>query len=269
MIKLVVTDLDGTLLPETTTEVNPEIYEIVRELKERGIVFAAASGRQYESMLRVLGPVAEDIFFLAENGTQVMVRGKPLSVTYIEQAVGEELIQFVRILPECELMLSTPGRIYLETSDESLADLMLNSYKVSAECVEDILPYCDRCIKIAVYRRDGIEPVFQDIMDRFGDRMSVMISGENWIDCQSPDIDKGKALSRVQRLLRISAEETMAFGDNCNDIPLLKCAGEGYAVANADPRLKKVARYLAPACEEDGVIRTIKEQLLCDQGAET
>ena len=65
MIKLIASDIDGTILPEGTDLVNPELYDVIRALKKKGIRFAAASGRQYESMHHVFAPVEEDIYFIA------------------------------------------------------------------------------------------------------------------------------------------------------------------------------------------------------------
>ena len=79
MIKLVVSDIDGTLLPEGTIELNPEFFEAVRELKRKGILFVAASGRPYASMRKVFAPVADDIIFIAENGSIVMRQEKTMS----------------------------------------------------------------------------------------------------------------------------------------------------------------------------------------------
>ena len=69
MIKLVVTDIDGTLLPEGTDHLNPELFEVIRALKENGIQFAVGSGRQYMSMRYLFQPVLDDVIFIAENGT--------------------------------------------------------------------------------------------------------------------------------------------------------------------------------------------------------
>ncbi len=262
MIKLVVTDIDGTLVPESTTDINPEVYDVVRALKKRGILFAAASGRQYESMLQVLRPVADDVIFLAENGANIMLRGQNLSVTYIEKEAARELTAYARKLKDCEFMIATPERAYVEAGYRQLADILLNSYRMDAIVTDDVMPYADQAVKIAIYRQDGIAPVYPDIVKHFGDRMNILIAGNVWADCVSPDVDKGKALAFVQQSLGFTADETMAFGDNCNDIELLQCAKERYAVANADPRLKAVAGHIAPACEEDGVIRVIKEKLL-------
>ena len=62
MIKLIASDLDGTLLKEGTMDINPEIYDIIRKLKAKGIVFAAVSGREYDSIERVFAPVKDDIY---------------------------------------------------------------------------------------------------------------------------------------------------------------------------------------------------------------
>ena len=61
MIKLIASDLDGTLLKEGTMDINPEIYDIIRKLKAKGIVFAAVSGRVYDSIERVFAPVKDGL----------------------------------------------------------------------------------------------------------------------------------------------------------------------------------------------------------------
>ena len=54
----------------------------------------------------------------------------------------------------------------------------------------------------------------------------------------------------------------MAFGDNCNDIGMLRQAGESYAVANAHPQLKEAAKHIAPPQQENGVLKVIRRELL-------
>lgn len=68
MIKLIASDLDGTLLLKGAQKLPPELFPIIKKLKEQGILFVAASGRQYPNMKRMFAPVAEDIGFVSENG---------------------------------------------------------------------------------------------------------------------------------------------------------------------------------------------------------
>ena len=87
MIKLIASDIDGTLLEEGTDGINPEIFTVIRELKKKGIVFAAASGREYASLRRLFQPVKDDIYFIADNGASVMYGGEERSE---ERRVGKE-----------------------------------------------------------------------------------------------------------------------------------------------------------------------------------
>ena len=262
MIKLVVSDIDGTLLPEGTIELKPEFYGAVRKLKEKGILFVAASGRPYASMRRVFAPVADDIIFIAENGSIVMQHEKMLSSNFIEPVLAEEVVAYLRTLPECEIMLSVPERVYLETTDERMIDLLIHGYHMEVERTEDLLPLCARTNKLSGYRENGIEPLAKGIMEHFSGRLNTMVAGERWIDLMNPMADKGNALAGLQKMLHITKEETMAFGDNFNDIGMLRQAEESYAVANAADKVKQAAKYIAPANTENGVLRILEERLL-------
>lgn len=262
MIRLVVTDIDGTLLPEGTDQLNPELYDAIRSLKDRGILFAAASGRQYGSMLYLFRPVAEDVLFIAENGSNVMLRGVNLSSNYVDASLAEEVVRYIRTLPDCETALSTPETMYVETENPEIIKLLRDGYHNNVDVTDDLVKLCGRTNKLCVYRGAGIAPVEKQIIDRFGDKLNTMVSGRTWIDFMSMDADKGKALAEIQKLLGISPEETMAFGDNCNDIGMLSRASESYAVANAHPQLKAAARYETLSNTEDGVLKVLRERLL-------
>ena len=77
MIRLIACDIDGTLLPEGSTELEPAVYTQIRRLSERGIFFCPASGRQYSSLRRLFAPVADQLFYLCENGAVVYGPGHP------------------------------------------------------------------------------------------------------------------------------------------------------------------------------------------------
>lgn len=261
MIKLIVSDIDGTLLPEGTDQINPRLFEAIRELKKKGIVFAAASGRQYNSMLHVMEPVKDDIIFVAENGTNIVQNGKSIYSSYIDPSLAEEAVRYMKTIPDCEVTVSTPEMMHLENSNPELVALLTEGYRNNVAVVEDVLPYCSHTSKMAIYCGKGSGPVAEDLIQRFGDRLNVAIAGSIWVDLIHKDADKGYALNYLQNMLNITKEETMAFGDNCNDIGMLKQAGESYAVANAHPQLKQVAKHEALSYKEDGVLKVLLEVL--------
>lgn len=262
MIKLVVTDIDGTLLPEGTDRMPPELYEIVRELKERGILFDGASGRQYASMMHVFEPIAQDMIFIAENGSNVMCRGRNMATDRIAPQLAREVVAYIRTKKECYQALSTPGVMYIEAEDSDYLSLMRDGYHNKIEVVPDLMPYCESTNKLCLYCGQGVEHLAEEVQEKFGKRLNVMISGSIWIDFMNPWADKGAALATIQKLMHIKREETMAFGDNFNDMGMLKNAGESYAMENAHPKLKEAAKYIAPPVEEQGVLQVIRERLL-------
>ncbi|EET62610.1 Cof-like hydrolase [Marvinbryantia formatexigens DSM 14469] len=265
MIKLAASDIDGTLVPEGTNELNADIYEVIRRLQEKGVLFAAASGRHYSSMRYLFNEIADDIFFVTENGSCVLKNDRIISVTYIPAETAEAIVRYLHSRGETEIILSTPETLYTESPRKEFQD-GLRALHIHLKVVPDLLPYCKKTNKIAVYRQENPEELEEELQKRFGEALNVVKAGTCWIDCMDKTADKGIALRRLQETLHITKAETMAFGDNCNDIGMIKQAGESYAVANAHPALKAAARYVAPSYREDGVLRTLKEKVLAEDG---
>ena len=85
MVKLIASDLDGTLLQNGAHDVNPIVFDQIRTLKEHGIMFAAASGRQYLNLRRLFTPVQDDIAYIAENGSLCIYNEETISKGIIER----------------------------------------------------------------------------------------------------------------------------------------------------------------------------------------
>lgn len=94
--------------------------------------------------------------------------------------------------------------------------------------------------------------------------MQVVLSSEVWVDIIPTGANKGLAIKKLQEKLNIKPEECVAFGDYLNDYEMLQSVYYSYAMENAVPELKKVARFIAPPNYENGVMRTIKK-LLAEQ----
>ena len=86
-------------------------------------------------------------------------------------------------------------------------------------------------------------------------------SGEFWIDCLLPGINKATALKVIMEHLGVDKDEVLATGDNQNDIEMVKLAGIGLAVDNAHLDLKAVADAVSPRYTEDGVLQEWKKLL--------
>ena len=147
--------------------------------------------------------------------------------------------------------------MYFESKKPGFEEL-LTGYGNVVQRTDDLLQHCARTNKISAYRSYGIEELCAQIKDRFADRLNIAIAGAIWVDTMSIDADKGNAIAEIQKMMKITKEETMAFGDNCNDMGMLRQAGESYAVANAHPQLKESAKHIAPPQSEDGVLQVLR-----------
>ena len=261
MIKLVARDIDGTLLPEGTAQINPEIFKVIEELKKRDILFAAASGRHYISMSKLFEPVKNDIIFITENGAYVSCRGYTMLEQIIDWQYVCQWVKEARRIPGASFTLDTKEGFYTESSDPEFLDLVRNGYRSDITVVEDALAKELRINKMAIYRKENIGEVAQMMIPRWEDRLHCVVSGDIWVDFMNQETNKGNAIRSIQKTLKISPDETMVFGDNHNDLEMIKSATESYAVGNAADAVKKAAKYVADTNVNDGVLKVLRTLL--------
>ena len=96
----------------------------------------------------------------------------------------------------------------------------------------------------------------------------MVAAGSRWVDVVPEGTDKGSSLSAIQRQLGIRPEETMVFGDNENDIGMLRLAAESYAVGNARQAVKEAAAHVIGDVREDAVLKVLKTCFEISKGAE-
>lgn len=259
MIKLIASDIDGTLIRDSTPDLYPEIEEEIRRLTGQGILFAVASGRQYASIRNVFWRVADRIIYIAENGAHVRYQDNDLCLTRMRREYAEELIGRLRGLKECEMIVSTPQGSLLETHNQEFLDMMKYGYHNEFRVVDDILAQQVPILKVAVYHKDSIRSLGEaELIPEWENRLKCCVAGEEWVDFMDLSVDKGNALRTLQTHFGIRKEETMAFGDNTNDIGLMQAAGESYAVDNARPEVRAAAKHICPSWQEKGVWQVVR-----------
>lgn len=264
MIRLIASDIDGTLIKDSTPDLYPEMADAVRELKERDILFCAASGRQYESIRNVFRDIKEGIVFIAENGAQIRYREKDIKLTLMKREHAEAIVRQIReYRGVCDMMVSTPNGGLVETRNKEFVDLLTYGYRNKFSLVDDVLEAGEEIIKIAVYQKDSIRELGESVLiPQWDSKVKVCMAGEEWVDFMDLSVDKGRALAFIQEYFGISREETMAFGDNNNDIGMMQAAAESYAVENAREEVKAAARHICPSYLEKGVYRVVKDLIL-------
>ncbi len=259
-IKFIATDMDGTFLNQNG-EFDPEFFDIHPKLVERDILFAAASGRQYYSLLDSFADIKDQVMFIAENGTLVMYQGEELYSRPLAPSVIEKLIKLARTIDGAHIVLCGKRSAYIETKDAQARDEVHKYYHRCQE-VDDLLSVEDDYLKVAICHFDSSEKhIYPVIHPEFGDSQKVVVSAKIWLDVMHPEASKGAAMKYLQDNLGFTYEQTMSFGDYFNDVEMLQQSYYSYAVENAHEGVKKYARFSAPSNEHNGVQQVLKELL--------
>ena len=260
MIKFIATDMDGTLL-NSNNEIHADFYPMFQSLKEKDIIFAAASGRQYYNLLERFKDIKDDMMFIAENGTFVVYKGKELIVNSLEKNIAKELIEIGKTIPNSYVILCGKNSAYIESHDERLIKQTAKHYE-RYKIVGDLTSSDDDILKVTICDFNGSENNSNNYFDEYRDKVQITVSGEIWLDIVAKGINKGVAINEIQNLLNIDYKETMVFGDYLNDLEMMSSAYHSYAMANAHDTLKKAARFIAKSNDENGVIQAIKSVAL-------
>lgn len=259
MIKLIATDMDGTLL-KSNNEIQDGFYDVFHKLKEKDIIFAAASGRQYYNLLERFKGLDNNMMFIAENGTFVVYRGEELIVNSLDKEIALELIKVGRTIENSYIILCGKNSAYIESRDKRLIK-QTEKYYARYEVVEDLTKVEDDILKVTICDFSGSEGNSNKYFDDYRDKAQICVSGEIWLDMMAKGVNKGLAIKKIQEKLGIKHEETMVFGDYLNDLEMMGSAYHSYAMDNAHDDLKKVARFIAKSNDECGVVQAIKESL--------
>ena len=244
MIKMVCSDLDGTLLQYGKKLIEGEIFDEIRALHDRGILFCPASGRQYTSLRKLFAPVADDCIYLCENGAVVYRGGKVIAKTPMPRALAEEIAwDFWNNTEDLgEVMLSGENMSYLMERGHGVVDRIKfigNNYTVitdPAQIPEDI-------VKVSVYLVNGVEPFVERFVPKW-QQANCAVAGPKWID--TTVANKGIGVQSICRVLGIDPADVMAFGDNYNDVAMLLFVGAGISFKSTPGAIKTGIVVLIP-----------------------
>lgn len=256
-IKLIASDMDGTLL-NSKKELPPDFEGFLKKLHDKGIIFAAASGRQYNSLMHEFKDIGEEILYIAENGAMVIDGGKTI---VCETMKTEDVIDILKVLRNVPEVLPTACGVKHAYGERANNDIYM--YYKNYVLVDDIIEAVkqDDILKLAIYDRRGPENNSYKYLKNYNDRYNILISGTDWVDVMNKNVTKGSAIRKVRQHYGIKKEECMAFGDFLNDYDMMLECGETYAMENAHPDLKKICKYVAKSCDENGVVDAVKKAL--------
>lgn len=261
MIKLIATDMDGTLLDENG-HLPAGFIEILNRLRSKDIKLVIASGRPYYTLQTTFGPMSRYLSYICENGALVVDNNEIIYKNVIDKTYVKDILKVSKDIPGNAVVLCAANCAYVENyPDEFLVEV--RKYYTNLEIVNDLSTIDDDIIKITICNlensADNLSTIFEP---KFSDKFNVVGSGEIWIDITNKGVNKGIALKSLMDTDNISKEETMVLGDYYNDIEMLHQADYSFVMENAPEDMKQHGKYIAASNVEHGVLRAIVEYAL-------
>lgn len=239
-IKLIASDMDGTLLDENG-QVPPETFDLILALRERGVRFVASSGRRYDRLCDFFSPVKDRMDFVASNGAQVFADGVQIDREVYSHLAIRRLAKTVAMFPNMHLALFDRTKSYL-LDDEDKFVREVDKDLPNVERIYELPSPQVSIIKASIFCDDGNVMDNAYVLQReLGGLFTFAPSGSSYIDAMQPGISKASGIAQVMEYHGIDASEVMAFGDAMNDYEIIRFVGTGCAMANGRPALRAVA----------------------------
>lgn len=257
MIKLIVSDMDGTLLNDEK-QIDKRIYDLLPKMRQEGIRFVVASGRQYPSLARDFQEHLPEITVIAENGALVMQDGKELYFKGMNEKQISRCLDIIDKLPETEALVCAKYCCYTESQE--VHDLLASpKFHYDCELVDDLYKMTEGVTKVSlmVYGNSTTQSCYDAMYPQLPEEMTLVISGDACLDTGIKGVTKGSALAALQEMWGISPEETLVFGDQFNDVEMFDQAYYSYAMENAMDGVKERARFVAGNNNNGAVVDTI------------
>lgn len=269
-IKLIATDMDGTILDSQGLLDLPRLEKILDRLEEKGIRFVIATGNEIHRVRQLLGHLADRVVLIVANGAKIFENNQLIQVETWDDELVEKALTFFKG-QECQnqfVITSRNGGFVKEGTiftqlDKFMTPEMIELFYQRMNFVEELHPELfGGVLKMSlVVGEDRTEQVQEDFNQVFNGHVQAVSSGYGCLDIIQDGIHKAWALQELLKRWDIKPEEIMAFGDSENDVEMLELAGIAYAMENADEKAKAVATDIAPANSQGGVYQVLEAWL--------
>jgi Cof subfamily protein (haloacid dehalogenase superfamily) len=269
--KLVVSDLDGTLLSNFHV---PNLNKSsIQRIREKGIKFCITTGRTIQSTKNILKEIGtyneENEYSILFNGC-VIIENKNNKVLFfkgIDFEISNKLFEIgkkydvmllVYSIDNCYVWKSYEKEIERQKSYEELLTFMddLNINFIKEKNIQ--------ITKIVFVNEDHnyLLKIKEELDKIFGNEISISTSANMYLEINAKNVNKGNALEWLANYLKIDMKETIAIGDNSNDIFMIEKAGIGVCVKNGIDSLKNKANYVTEKTNDEGAVKEVLDKFV-------
>lgn len=269
-IRVIATDMDGTLLDPKGQLDLPRLEKILDKLDQCDIRFVIATGNEVHRMRQLLGHLAERVVLAVANGARIFENNELIQAqTWDDAMVDRALAHFKGRECQDQFVVTAmnggfvkEGTVFTELDKFMTPEMIEKLYQRMNFVDEFDSSLFGGVLKMSmVVGEERLDSVLQEVNDLFDGRVRAVSSGYGCIDILQDGIHKAWGLVELLKRWNLKPEQIMAFGDSENDIEMLELAGISYAMENAEEAVKRVATKVAPANSQAGVYKVLENWL--------
>ena len=269
-IRVIATDMDGTLLDPKGQLDLPRLEKILDKLDQCDIRFVIATGNEVHRMRQLLGHLADRVVLVVANGARIFENNELIQAqTWDDAMVDKALGHFKGRECQDQFVVTAmnggfvkEGTVFTELDKFMTPEMIEKLYQRMNFVDEFDSNLFGGVLKMSmVVGEERLDSVLQEINDLFDGHVRAVSSGYGCIDILQDGIHKAWGLVELLKRWNLKPEQIMAFGDSENDIEMLEFAGISYAMENAEERVKEIATEVAPANSQAGVYQVLENWL--------
>lgn len=265
--KLLVMDLDGTLT-NTQKVITPQTMKALTAAQEAGVRLVLASGRPTYGIMplvKQLDMARHGGFVLSYNGGNIIdcQSGETIFRQELPHNMVEPLYQATKSRGVTILTYGNNAILTEDADDPYIAiEAKINNMPIQHvdNFVEAVSHPITKCLGTAEPNRLAV--VEKEMQQQFGSQLSIYRSAPYFLEIVAPGIDKAQSLQRLLGHLHLTKEEMITCGDGFNDLSMIRYAGLGVAMGNAETEVKRNADFVTLGNDEDGIAYVVRKFIL-------
>ena len=259
MIKMIATDIDGTILPYHG-EFSPKVKDCIKKLDDSGIKVILVTGRMHSSATPLAAQLGLNLPIISYQGGLIKdMSGKTLFQTELPAEVTKEIIKWGRT-NNVHLNLYIDDKLYVEEDDEIIKYYIQGKFVDYTVCSFDNLEIknVNKLLAIDIHDADRVTSWVGILKEKYPD-LYIVKSTPYFCEIGSADAKKSLGVEFLCKMWGIDKSEVMTIGDQNNDIDLVQAGGIGVAMENGTPELKQAADYITDSVDNDGFVKAVEK----------
>ena len=259
MIKMIATDIDGTILPYNG-EFTVGVKDCIKKLNERGIKVILVTGRMHSSATPLAKQLGLNLPVISYQGGLIKdIYGNTLFQVELSPIIAKEIIEWGRN-NNVHLNLYIDDKLYVENDNEFIRYYIKGKFVDYTVCSFDDLEIknVNKLLAIDIQNADRVTSWVNILKSKYPN-LYIVKSTPYYCEIGSANAKKSIGVDFLCKMWGLKREEVLTIGDQNNDIDLVQCGGIGVSMGNGTPELQSVADYITDTVENDGFVKAVEK----------